>query len=138
MTTPTALPCVSCGTTGGYIRVGLRITPDRVRGLCNRCKARELRTGAIWDRPLSARRGEPFNLVMPTGLITLASRGIRTGQPPTDPNLTPKVVWAIAHLNARRATHWLVNTGRMTPDEAAALVMLSYTPPADTAQQAAA
>lgn len=58
-------------------------------------------------------------------------------QPATDPALTPAKVWQIAHRNATRATHWLVNTGRMTPDEAAALVMLSYAPPADAARRAA-
>lgn len=76
-------------------------------------------------------------IVMPVGTITLASRGIRTDIPPTDPGLTPAKVWEIAHRNATRATNWLVNTGRMTPDEAAALVTLSYTPPSTTERRAA-
>jgi hypothetical protein len=58
-------------------------------------------------------------------------------QPAIDPALTPAKVWEIAHRNAVAATHWLVNTGRMTPDEAAALVMLTYAPPTNTAQVAA-
>jgi len=80
-TTPTARPCVACGTLGGYIRVGKRVTPDRTRGLCNACKQRERTSGAYWDRPLSARHGPISRLIIPTGIVTPAMLGITPGQP---------------------------------------------------------
>lgn len=137
MTTPTAAPCLDCRTKGG-IRPKNQIRPRRTQGYCATCYQRHWRAGDIDFGPQHggwANHAAPPHPEVPTGIVTIAMLGIKPGQPPTDPALTPKMVRAIGNLNARRATAWLKAHGHTG---LATLATTIWEPATDDAERRAA
>lgn len=135
METPTAAPCRSCDTTAGYF-AGNVSRPWRGRGLCHRCYNRLYYHDALAPYPLGGGSRGWDGPTIPTGLVTPAMIGIRPGQPPTDPGLTPKRVFAIGNTNLNRATVWLLAHGHGIRDTLAVAVWEPATE-ADARRQAA-